>query len=98
MVRPSISMGWKSLPFLWSLFISRRAFARRAATGTYLLHSIVLRPSLHGSRQEHPPSLESSQKDVDHRVAPLNCSVASMQLIRLGMPGCQRLLVFHKCW
>ena len=60
-------------------------------------HFIVLRPSLHRSRQERPPSLESSRKDVYHGVAPFNCSVASMRLIRHGMPSGQRLLLFHGC-
>ena len=64
MVRPSISMGRMSLPFLRSLFISRRAFARRAATGTYFLHCIVLRPSLPGSHRGSPPNSGSSEKSV----------------------------------
>src|SRR5262247_3086690 len=39
MVRPSRFTGWMSLPFLRSLSISRRALARRSATGTYRPHS-----------------------------------------------------------
>ena len=96
--RPSIPMGWMSLPLLAEL-VHLPASPRATCTdGAYLLHFIVLRPSLHGSRQERPPSLESSREDVYHGVAPLNCSATSMRLIGHGIPGGQRLLVFHGCW
>src|SRR5262249_34854763 len=59
MVRPSRFTGWMSLPFLRSLSISRRALARRSATGTYRPHSpqnaiALLLTIAHGSRRGGP--------------------------------------------